>query len=77
MNKEAEEESEYKETFCDHLKKSIHEEMKDSGKYDEMAKKAEEEYPGMGYAAILRDIAHEETVHLRHLQDILFDIQKH
>lgn len=75
LDSESEEESE-EETFCDHLKKAIHEEMHDSGKYSDLAKKAAEEFPDRGYDAILRSIAKEETVHLRHLQEILFDIKK-
>ena len=70
------ESEEHEESLCDWITKSIHEEMKDSGKYIMMAKLAEEKHPDKGYDAILRDIAEEENVHLRHLQEILHDIKK-
>lgn len=70
------ESEEQEESLCDWITKSIHEEMKDSGKYSTMAKLAEEKHPDKGYDAILRDIAEEENVHLRHLQEILHDIKK-
>lgn len=76
IDDDSENESEHGDTFCDHLTASIYEEMKDAGKYDELAKRAAEEYPDRGYDAILRDISREETIHLRHLEDILFDIKK-
>ena len=68
-------EAEHEKTFCDSLTASVHAETADSGKYDELAKQAEEEYPDRGYGYILRCIAAEEQKHLEFLQKILFDIK--
>ena len=69
------EEAEDEKSFCEKLKESIHEEMADSGKYEHMARWAEEEYPDSGYGFILRCIASEEQRHLEFLQKILFEIK--
>ena len=75
---EAEKEgSEAHPSFCETLTEYVHDEWKDSGKYVSLAKLADEEYPGEGYGAILRDIAKEEAIHLKHLQEILSDINLH
>ena len=69
------EEAEHGKKFCESLKESVQEEMADSGKYDDMAEWADEEYPGKGYGFILRCIAKEERSHLDLLQKIHADIK--
>jgi len=50
---------------------AIEEEQSDAEKYMKMAEEADDEY-----ACILRDIAHEELTHKKHLQAIHDDMMK-
>ena len=51
------------------LKEAHSEELSDAEKYHKMAESAPEKY-----APILRDIAHEEELHAKHIKSILDDI---
>ena len=51
------------------LKKAHAEELSDAEKYYKMAESAPEKY-----ASILRDIAHEEELHAKHIKSILDDM---
>lgn len=69
--------SEKEKTMLDMLQEDVEAESGDNDKYIELAKRADEEYPGRGYGGILRDIAHEETTHHKYLMAIIKDIRKH
>ena len=56
------------------LQEAIEDESADVEKYTEMAETAAAAYPETAYAAVLRDIAREEGVHKRHLEEILSDM---
>lgn len=53
------------------LKSKLESEQNDNAAYQEIADLAEE-HGYYGCAAILRDIAHEESVHHRHLQNLIY-----
>lgn len=58
------------------LEKDLAEEESDADKYMKLADIAAAEFPHCGYDAILRDIAHEEKLHHKHIHDILEDMKK-
>lgn len=58
------------------LEKDLADEASDAEKYMKLADLATAKYPECGYGAILRDIAHEETVHHKHIHAILMDMNK-
>lgn len=66
-----------KMTVLEMIQKDVEAENNDMNKYTELAKQADEEYPGHGYGGILRDIAHEERSHHKYLMAIMDDIKKH
>ena len=58
------------------LEKDLEDEASDYDKYMKLADLAAAKYPGCGYDAILRDIAHEEKTHHKHIKAILADMCK-
>ncbi len=58
------------------LEKDLAEEQSDMDKYMNLAEHAKAMYPNCGYDSILKDIAHEEQLHHKHIRAILDDIQK-
>ena len=58
--------------FCNKIKQHLEDENKDVISYMELAEEASDS----GYAQILKDIAYEESIHAKHLKDILEDIDK-
>lgn len=58
------------------LEKDLADEASDVDKYTKLADIAAAKYPDCGYDSILRDIAHEEEIHHKHIHDILTDLQK-
>ena len=59
------------------LEEALEDEAADVEKYTDMAATAAKEWPDAGYCAILRDIAKEEKVHHRHIQEIIDDMHQH
>ena len=55
-----------------HIETAISDEQEDADKYMKMAEEADP-----AYAPILRDIAHEELTHKKHLEAIHTDMKKH
>ena len=66
-----------KDEFQGWIEDYLSDESGDVEKYMKLADYAEEHYQGMGYDAILRDIAKEEMQHNKHLNEILKDMKDH
>ena len=59
------------------LEEALEDEAADVDKYTAMADSAAQKWPDSGYSAVLRDIAKEEKVHHRHVQEIIDDMHQH
>lgn len=59
------------------IEAAIDDEASDVKKYMDLADLADEHFKDYGYGSILRDIAHEEQTHHKHLKAIWEDMHKH
>ena len=58
------------------LEEALTDEENDADKYTNLADYAKVKYPDCGYGQILKDIAHEEQIHHKHIRAILDDMKK-
>lgn len=62
------------EAFAAKIKACIQDEHESADGYEQMAEEIEGAHPGSPWAAVMRDMSHEEACHARHLEQMLSEM---